>query len=87
MFTSTYVAYTPRTHTDTINSLKERGYHAFKADASVVSSYQAALRRPLSRGAGRILYCNLDRALYWIKEYPEELKQLAVSPPITTIYS
>jgi len=79
LFISAYVAYTPRTQPQLIKRLQSEGYGTIKAGSTVVSAYQAALRRPLN-DEDNILYCDFDRALHWIKNYPDELKALAQSP-------
>jgi hypothetical protein len=82
LFDSASVAYTPKTHHDTVTLLKDNGYSAFKAKDTVISSYQTALTASTRSNVDRIFYCDLDRALHWIKTYPNELRTLAEpSPP------
>ena len=79
MFDSASVAYTPKTHHDTVTLLKDNRYSAFKAEDTVISSYQTALTTSIRSNVDRIFYCDLDRALHWIKAYPNELRTLAES--------
>ena len=43
----------------------------------MISTYRTALKLPLEKTTNRLFYCDFDRALHWIKTYPEELNQLA----------
>jgi hypothetical protein len=81
LFRSAMVSYSPGTHPDTIRLLDEQGYSTFKAEDTVVGSYRTALAESIPQITDRILYCDLDRALHWIKNYPEELRTLTESIP------
>jgi len=70
------MAYTPKTHPKTVSLLKERGYRTFKAEDTVVSCYQTSLSQSLEPITGDIFYCDLDRALHWIRNYPKEFEAL-----------
>jgi hypothetical protein len=48
LFASASVAYTPKTNPVTVSQLRERGYSTFRAEDSVISSYQTALSRALT---------------------------------------
>lgn len=63
----------------TVSQLRERGYSTFRAEDSVISSYQTALNRALTPNVDSLLYCDLDRALHWIKSNPQELETLATA--------
>lgn len=80
LFGSATVAYTPKTHPDLIRLLVEKGYVVREAGSTVISTYQTALKMALD-GDSRIFYCDLDRALHWIRSYSEELRQLAGAAP------
>jgi len=80
LFVSAFVAYTPETHPNTVDILKARGYSTLKAKKTVVGCYQTALTQASLSGADNIFYCDLDRALHWVKIYPDELRTLAESP-------
>jgi hypothetical protein len=63
----------------TVSQLRERGYSTFRAEDSVISSYQTALSRALTPNVDSLFYCDLDRALHWIKSHPQELEALATT--------
>jgi hypothetical protein len=75
-FSSVSVAYTPKTHPKTVSLLEERGYRTLKAEDTVVSCYQTSLSQSLEPITGDIFYCDLDRALHWIRNYPKEFDTL-----------
>jgi hypothetical protein len=79
LFASASVAYTPKTNPATVSQLRERGYSTFRAEDSVISSYQTALSRALTPNVDSLFYCDLDRALHWIKSHPQELETLATT--------
>jgi hypothetical protein len=58
---------------------KVRGYSTLKANKTVVGCYQSAITQAFRSGADNIFYCDLDRALHWVKTYPSELGTLAES--------
>jgi hypothetical protein len=80
-FKAAYVAYTPKTNPKIIADLQNIGYITVMAGPSVISTYRTALKLPLDKTTNCLFYCDFDRALHWIKTYPEELKQLTESPP------
>jgi hypothetical protein len=80
-FSSVSVAYTQKTNPKTVSLLKERGYRTFKAEDTVVSCYQTSLSQSLEPITGDIFYCDLDRALHWIRNYPKEFETL-IEPSI-----
>ena len=82
-FNSVSVAHTPKTHPETISLLEERGYPTFKAKDTVVNCYQTSLNQSLKSKTSDIFYCDLDRALHWIRNYPKELEAL-IKPSIHT---
>lgn len=67
-------------HPKTFSLLEERGYPTFKAKDTVVSCYQTSLSQSLESKSGDIFYCDLDRALHWIRNYPKEFETLGESP-------
>lgn len=81
LFHSSYVAYTPKTHDDIVEGLRGKGFEVINAGDTIVSTYQAALKQPLNKHNDRMLYCDLDRALHWIKAYPTELQTVASTNP------
>ena len=79
LFDSSHVAYTPTTHSKTVQALADRGFEVQEAEASVLDCYRTAFRMAIRPGVDNIFYCDLDRALHWVKSYPDELKALAKS--------
>jgi hypothetical protein len=80
LFESAIVAYTPQTHPDAVTLLEKKGYMVYKAGDSVISCYQIALSKAIDNDVNTLFYCDLDRALHWIKSYPDELKQILDTP-------
>jgi hypothetical protein len=80
-FKGAYIAYTPKTSPRAVASLQDRGYITSKAETTEISTYRTALKLSLDTTTNRIFYCDFDRALHWLKSYPEELKELVTSPP------
>jgi len=70
------VVYTPKTHPETVSLLEERGYLTFKAEDTFVSCYKTSLNQSLEPITGDIFYCDLDRALHGIRNYPKEFETL-----------
>ena len=81
LFESATVAYTPRTHPETITLLTKKKYSVYKAGNTVISSYQTALKQALDLKVDALIYCDLDRALHWMRTYPKELRKIAETPP------
>ena len=80
LFDSATVAYTPQTHPDIIKLLANNRFSVYKAGDSVISTYQTAFNNALNNNLSSLFYCDLDRALHWMRSYPEELKQITQTP-------
>jgi hypothetical protein len=78
-FRTSLVVYTPKTHHDEVSQLKELGCKTYKADETIANTYQIALEQAC-KPRTRILYCDLDRALHWMKAYPSELARIIKTP-------
>lgn len=76
LFNSAIVSYTPKTHLNTVNLLIEKGYSVYEANDTVLNCYQMSLRNSLDSNVDVIFYCDLDRALHWIKYFPEEINTI-----------
>jgi hypothetical protein len=79
-FSTASVVYTPKTHPDEVAQLEEIGYQTFKADETVINTYQVALKQACDSKTSNILYCDLDRALHWMKTYPDEILKFIQTP-------
>jgi hypothetical protein len=75
------VAYTPKTHPGAVRLLVKKGFKVYKAGNTVISSYQTALKQALDPKVKALIYCDLDRALHWMRTYPEELRKIAETTP------
>lgn len=79
-FSTASVVYTPKTHPDEVAQLEEIGYQTFKADETVINTYQVALKQACDSKTSNILYSDLDRALHWMKTYPDEILKFIQTP-------
>lgn len=76
IFDAIYVIATPHTKKTTIEKLKKQGINVTQQkNDSVGLNYYSAIKTAFDSGADTIFFCDFDRILYWVDNFPEELRR------------
>lgn len=74
LYADAVVVATPQTSAETLNAYRTLGYRVTETGTPHVGeSRRDAVKRARSRNADFIHYCDADRALKWVMDYPDEL--------------
>ncbi|MHB1131455.1 MAG: hypothetical protein ACYC4L_03615 [Chloroflexota bacterium] len=78
LFDAHYVIASAHSRPEVIDELAEMGIRCQReARPGVGAARRQGVRLARQAGHERILYCDLDRALHWVKHYPDELAHSA----------
>ncbi|MHB1415151.1 MAG: hypothetical protein ACYC1C_07845 [Chloroflexota bacterium] len=82
LFAGVYIVFSQRTHPDVEATLRRMGVHTEREHKPAVgASRRQALAMARRAGSRHCLYCDLDRALHWARDYASELSQTLARVP------
>lgn len=76
LYREAYIAITPETSNATASLVAQLATKTCRAGTERVDAYKKALEFGIRTEADYLHYCDLDRALHWIKYYPKELAEI-----------
>jgi hypothetical protein len=77
LYSGIYLTSSPYTDQDYLNDLGQAGVEVKKrGDNKIGRTYFDSINRANTEESDYVFYCDFDRILHWIKDYPEELEKL-----------